>query len=70
MKAMTRREQRHGFGEREGQQHVAEHAGAASGLRSAPATKLPKMCRCQRRRPARAMVARPARELAAEASME
>src|SRR5260370_37827098 len=45
--------------------------GAASGLRSAPATKLPKMLPMPTPTPARAMVARPApMSLAAEASME
>src|SRR6187549_470347 len=44
--------------------------GAASGLRSAPATKLPKMLPMPTPTPARAMVARPApMSLAAEASM-
>src|SRR5476651_565984 len=45
--------------------------GAASGLRSAPETKLPKMLPMPTPTPARAMVARPApMSLAAEASME
>src|SRR3954468_6406666 len=45
--------------------------GAASGLRRAPATKLPKMLPMPTPTPARAMVARPApMSLAAEASME
>src|SRR5436190_5159448 len=44
--------------------------GAASGLRSAPATKLPKMLPMPTPTPARAMVARPApMSLAAEASI-
>src|SRR5216110_3470066 len=45
--------------------------GAASGLRSAPEMKLPKMLPMPTPTPARAMVARPApMSLAAEASME